>query len=304
MTRAMPGRREFLKAAAALLGSGLSPDCAARQSRPAPPGHAPAHPLAPLHVSADRIIRTVVGLRPFRPSGFVLRSEPFGSKTLIHNYGHGGGGVTLSWGTAHLAVEEAVATGHTRAAVIGCGAVGLATARLLQRRGFDVTIYTKDLPPATTSNIAGATWFPSSVADTGRRTPAFDAQFLRAARLSYRYFQDLVGDMYGVRWLDQFNVSDKPITGSWEQALMADFLPPEKPLGPTEHPFAKPCVNRWTTMLIEPPVYLDALTRDFQLAGGRLVVRNFASAGALADLDQPLIVNCTGLGARALFGDP
>jgi glycine/D-amino acid oxidase-like deaminating enzyme len=95
-------------------------------------------------------------LRPFRPSGFVLRREELGPKTIIHNYGHGGCGVTLSWGTAHLAVEEALKTNQTKYAVLGCGAVGLATARLLQRRGFEVTIYAKDLPPNTTSNIAGA----------------------------------------------------------------------------------------------------------------------------------------------------
>src|SRR5205814_10085949 len=54
--------------------------------------------LAPVRVSAARVIREVVGLRPFRPSGFVVRAEGLGDKTLIHNYGHGGGGVSLSWG--------------------------------------------------------------------------------------------------------------------------------------------------------------------------------------------------------------
>jgi hypothetical protein len=31
--------------------------------------------FAPIHVSADRVTRTVVGLRPFRPAGFVLRAD-------------------------------------------------------------------------------------------------------------------------------------------------------------------------------------------------------------------------------------
>jgi glycine/D-amino acid oxidase-like deaminating enzyme len=47
------------------------------------------------------------------------------------------------------------------AAVLGCGGVGGATARLLQRRGWRVRIYARDLPPETTSNIAGAQWLPS-----------------------------------------------------------------------------------------------------------------------------------------------
>ncbi|MGH7703845.1 MAG: FAD-dependent oxidoreductase, partial [Gemmatimonadales bacterium] len=112
-----------------------------------------------VRVAPDRLIRTVVGLRPFRPSGFVVRAERRDSKTIIHNYGHGGGGVTLSWGTAQLAIEEALRTGHTSAAVLGCGAVGLATARLLQQHGWTVSIYARDLPPNTTSNIAGGQWF-------------------------------------------------------------------------------------------------------------------------------------------------
>lgn len=94
----------------------------------------------------------MVGLRPYRASGLVIRSETAGGKTVIRNYGHGGGGVSLSWGAARLAVEEALLSGQRNFAVIGCGCVGLATARLLQHRGFMVTMYAKDLPPYTTPN--------------------------------------------------------------------------------------------------------------------------------------------------------
>src|SRR4029078_11279799 len=63
--------------------------------------------FAPVKVARNRIIREVVGLRQYRPSGFVGDAQRFGSKLLFHNYGHGGGGVTLSWGTASLAVDMA-----------------------------------------------------------------------------------------------------------------------------------------------------------------------------------------------------
>ena len=97
--------------------------------------------FAPVNVARNRIIREVVGLRPYRPSGFVVDAQRFGSKLLVHNYGHGGGGVTLSWGTASLAVDMArdflIAHKQPRPAhfaVLGCGVSGLSTARLLQRR--------------------------------------------------------------------------------------------------------------------------------------------------------------------------
>src|SRR5262249_6693543 len=132
-----------------------------------------ARGLPPVHVSAEREIRTVVGLRPYRPSGFVVRAERLGDTLVVHNYGHGGSGITLSWGTSKLAVDIGVPGYRGAVAVLGCGAVGLANARLLQEAGFDVTIYTKAMPPETTSNIAGGQWFPAFLADPAKRTEAF-----------------------------------------------------------------------------------------------------------------------------------
>jgi D-amino-acid oxidase len=264
----------------------------------------PPRRFTPVRVSAGRVIRTVVGLRPFRPSGFVVRAGRLDAKTIIHNYGHGGGGMTMSWGTAHLAVEHALETGQRSCAVIGCGGVGLATARLLQRRGFTVAIYAKDLPPNTTSNIAGAQWSPAESYDTDHRTPAFTAQFERAARLSHREYQNLPGDAYGIRWIENYFVSDTPPSGPVGSSQnIADLYPDARDLGRGEHPFAARYVRRFTTMLIEPPIYLNALSRDFLLAGGRLVVREFADLRAVAALDEPLVINCTGLGAKGLVGD-
>src|SRR4051812_34607144 len=103
--------------------------------------------LSPVRVSSDRVIRRVVGLRPFRRTGFRVEADRLGEKVIVHNYGHGGGGVSLSWGSADLAARIATDTPHREAAVIGCGVIGLSTARLLQDRGVAVTIYARDLPP-------------------------------------------------------------------------------------------------------------------------------------------------------------
>jgi glycine/D-amino acid oxidase-like deaminating enzyme len=252
-------------------------------------------------VSPDRIIRTVAGLRPYRESGFVLRAERIGDKLLVHDYGHGGGGVTLSWGTASLAVGELSGwTGRAdRCAVLGCGAVGLATARLLQRRGAAVTIYAKDVPPNTTSNMAGAQWGPFSVFERGKTSAAFDEQFARAARVSWRLFQDLPGAAYGVRWIENFSIGDTPPPSPVQSPFYVDGVD----LGPRDHPFPARYVRRFTTMLIETPIYLSALLRDFLLAGGNLIVRELASRESIAALAEPVVFNCTGLGAKTLVGD-
>lgn len=48
--------------------------------------------------AALRILEAKVGFRPMRPTVRVARDEVHGR--LLHNYGHGGGGFTLSWGCA------------------------------------------------------------------------------------------------------------------------------------------------------------------------------------------------------------
>lgn len=50
------------------------------------------------------VIETITGLRPDRPSVRV-EAEPIGRALCIHNYGHGGDGVTLSWGCAREVVN-------------------------------------------------------------------------------------------------------------------------------------------------------------------------------------------------------
>jgi len=120
--------------------------------------------LAP-RISMDNVIRSIVGLRPYRPSGFVVRSEKFDDKVVVHNYGHGGGGITLSWGSSALAVRETLGMEQREAAVVGGGVMGLTSARLLQDAGWKVTIYTRDVARHTTSNRAGGQWSPASVYD-------------------------------------------------------------------------------------------------------------------------------------------
>ena len=194
--------------------------------------------LAPVLVSPEREIRTVVGLRPHRPSGFVVKAEKMGDKLIIHNYGHGGAGITLSWGTAQLATALLPGEPLSSVAVLGCGAVGLATARLLQDRGLPVTIYAAELPPNTTSNIAGGQWYPFDVFESQKTTAEFMNQFLKATELAYRRYQTLLGPLYGVRWIRNYFLSRHEITDDEVSSAIRQFVPETRILRESEHPFS------------------------------------------------------------------
>lgn len=284
-------RRGFLASStsAALLAACATPRAAL--------GPAPVC-LPRVRASENRIIRTIAGLRPFRAAGFVVRAEPLGDKLLVHNYGHGGAGITLSWGCARLAADLGLPGRPGPVAVVGAGVMGLSTARLAQQRGHPATIYTAALPPDTTSNIAGGQIHPASHFRPNAVNDAWRAQYAAAMAFSWRRFQLLVGDDYGVRWVPTYESGSGP-----PSQFLAPYYAGFEQLEGAANPFPGGPVRLYHTMYVETGRYLRKLTEDFLTAGGRIEVRSFASPAEIASLPERTVFNCTGLGARALFGD-
>ncbi|WP_156842841.1 FAD-dependent oxidoreductase [Novosphingobium aquimarinum] len=284
-------RRGFIGSTAASLALGACANLPRAALAPAPAC------LPRVDVSEKRIIRKVAGLRPYRRSGFVVRAEALGAKRLVHNYGHGGSGITLSWGTSQLALDLARVGPGEPVAVIGAGAVGLATARLAQERGARVTVYAAALPPETTSNIAGGQIKPALLRRADAVDDAWRAQFASALDYSWRRFQILVGERYGVRWVPTYEGGTQPSAWPSEMVHAGAVAIPA-----TDSPFGRP-TRRYQTMYVETGHYLEQLMRDIVAAGGRIEVRAFASAEEIARLPETVVINCTGLGSRDLFED-
>src|SRR3954468_23872096 len=236
-------RRQLLRSGALATVALLRPGCATRAARSGPrPGCLP-----PVNVAPERVIRTLAGLRPYRAPGFLVRAEALGDKKLVHNYGHGGAGITLSWGTSRLAIQLGLQGHQGAVAVIGAGIMGLSTARLVQEAGFQVTLYAKALPPETTSNIAGGQFHPFGHYDHERVTPEWRAQFAAALDYSWRRFQIMVGDDYGIRWLPPSSETG----GGPETQLLPSFPPNNRLLRADEHPFPVQFVSRYDTLYVE-----------------------------------------------------
>ena len=283
-------RRTFLASGSAALLAG----CATTGRRLA----GDCTPLVPVKLDAEHIVRAYACLRPYRPAGFVVRRDQLGDKVLVHNYGHGGAGITLSWGTSQLAASLGLIGHKGPVAVIGAGVMGLTTARLVQQAGFPVTIYTAELPPHTTSNGAGGQWGPTGHYRESSVTPEWRSQYKAALALSWDRFRSMDPQRYGIRWLPTYTEAERVAAPG-----LAPYFPDSRLLAAGDHPFPGGELAVYRTMYVEVGRYLAELEADFLRDGGKIRVRRFATAADLSELAEPLLFNCTGLGARDLFGD-
>jgi glycine/D-amino acid oxidase-like deaminating enzyme len=310
------GRRRFLAGAGAVAALGIFDGC--RFTRSDGAAAAPKLQFWPIRASADRITRVTVCTRPFRAQGPRFDVEKIGAKTIVHNYGHGGSGWSLSWGSGAIATANAMATGERDIAVIGCGALGLTTALLLQRAGARVTIYAKDLPPNVRSSLATGLYTPDSrICLEEHATPAFKQLWAQMARASFQAYLGFLG-VAGtpVEFIDSYFVSDdparepprtvtdgRPAFAELQRELIPDLIPGGVQFEPGRHSLGQRHVQRNSQMMFNLAAYTRTLMSDFTANGGRIEIAEFHTPADFARLKEKTLVNATGYGARALFAD-
>ena len=272
--------------------------------------------IAPVRARTDRIFDITVCLRPFRAAGPRLDTETIGHTLIVHNYGHGGSGWSLSWGSGTIAVKKAMANSPREIAVIGCGALGLTSAILAQKAGAKVTIYAREQLPQTRSARATGSWTPDSrIALTDKVSPDFPALWEAMARTSFKTFRSYLG-LPGepVEWIDHYFVTDpdgKHINPDMPGALpfadyydrIADLTPRRQVLPKGSTPFGDRLVSRNETLMFNIADYGHTLMGDFLLAGGKIEYREFHAPNEFSQLKEKVVINCTGYGARDLWKD-
>ncbi|MCR3728297.1 D-amino-acid oxidase [Streptomyces umbrinus] len=175
--------------------------------------------------------------------------------------------------------------------VVGSGVIGLTTAVVLAESGRRVRVWTREPAEGTTSAVAGALWWPYSVEPL---------ELARAWALeSLSVYEELAArpEETGVRMVEGvLGESRLDEQGPWAAAR----LPGLRASTPEEYAGT----GLWARLpLIDMPVQLRWLRERFLRAGGTVEVRAVTDL-AEAEAAAPVVVNCTGLGARELVADP
>ena len=317
-------RRSFLQTSSAFATLSLA---GCKQTRTATPATEPTLPwydalgtFPPIHADLNNLFRITVCTRPFRAAGPRIEAERLGDKLIVHNYGHGGSGWSLSWGSAEVALEQAIPAleGAREIAVIGCGAIGLTTAIAAQRAGLHVTLYAKERPPFVRSSRATGSWTPASrVALAGQYAATFPALWQRMARRSYATYQGYLAEPGNpVEFLPFFSLSsdrdpnDPPAPPAAEHHEFADFrrtandvMPRWYEVPPSQSAFHTKETNVSHSLTFNIAAYSRLLVNDFLTAGGVIETREFHSPADFASLPQRVVICCLGYASRQFWKD-
>lgn len=280
--------------------------------------------VQPINAQISRITGVYACTRPFRHAGPRIEVDrSLEGKVVVHNYGHGGSGWSLCWGSSQQALDMAqlasAGLSKTRTlGVIGCGPLGLSSALLAQRAGLSVCIYAKALPPNVSSMGATGLWSPDSRFCDAPHALDWAARWKQMAGFSFDEHQKTLGlPDRPVEWFNGYKLSDDPFPLPSDPVTPAardedepeyskfpnDFLPPQIDLAPGSHPFAKPYARCWTSLMFNITPYANKLVADFLAAGGKIEIREFNHPGELLTLPEETLINATGYGAKALFND-
>ncbi|MEV0779281.1 FAD-dependent oxidoreductase [Streptomyces sp. NPDC050428] len=176
--------------------------------------------------------------------------------------------------------------------VVGGGVVGLTSAVVLAERGRRVRVWSRDAAERTTSAVAGALFWPYRIEPAERVGP----WSLRSLREYVALARD--PEATGVRVVAGLMTGTAPAgLGSWVRELpeLREARPGELPAGCGQ-------ALRGRVPLIDMPAHLRYLEGRLHAAGGSVEPR---TVGALeeAAAEAPVVVNCSGLGARELVPD-
>ncbi|WP_261719996.1 FAD-dependent oxidoreductase [Streptomyces sp. FZ201] len=170
--------------------------------------------------------------------------------------------------------------------VVGGGVVGLTTALVLAERGHRVRVWTRDPVERTTSAVAGALWWPYRI------EPLALARDWALASLGVYTELAADPDATGVRMVE--GVLGEGELDAWAAGRLSGVRAVTEAEGGV--------AGLWARLpLIDMSTHLPWLRERLLAVGGTIETRTVSS---FTEAEAPVVVNCTGLGARELVPDP
>lgn len=251
------------------------------------------------NISRENMIGNMTGIRPYRKTGVRLEAELLQDKLIIHNYGYGGSGLTLSFGGSKEVLEilnnQKFSSGTV--AVLGAGVVGLATAYDLLEKGFEVYIYSEKWNPNLTSNVAAGSWTPHSLpSDISPEKKQLHQSMLEIAEKRFLRSTGSDPEFAGVSLMCYYiltpgNSQEVKITNPAEEVIVH---------------FDNGTIKNGRKIFrvgLDGKLFMEDLFSKVKSKGAVLQQKHFESIEELLNLKEPVIVNCMSLGSRELFND-
>lgn len=265
----------------------------------------PIHYLRPPLLKPHNWGEKILCHRPMRHGAPRMDIEEVGNKLIVNNYGHGGSGWTVAPGCVNHVIDtfEKRLTKYQRSSaipinVIGAGALGLFTAHRLANKGYSNIKITADKFTHLTSHNAGGFLAPSTMAVDPAKQKTFDTICFDA----YCFYQNIAK-------------GKNPLFPATGALIMPIYLKrhDNRLQAYEDVVMQKPkdvIIDFGNDKTYEMKVYNDGIFMDTGVLMKSLITQLYYKAKwdhkkvtSIAELQEPYIFNCAGLGAKEINKD-
>lgn len=255
--------------------------------------------LTPPQLTPDHLDTLVTCLRPKHADGYQLYAQIQDSKLIFHNYGHSGSGWTLLFGVIEQLMElfdremiEHPEYNNKPICVIGAGCMGLLSAINLAQKGYQVTIQAESFEDIASDKAVGL-FFPYTAF-----TQVYN-KYQQAQEVSLREYTQILEGAHP--FLPRSTVARLPqyVDLQTKYSRLNFWGPPRYTTidfgNGTKHD-----VREYNTIFIHTAHMMHHLRAHAQALGIPFIQKRVEN---LRDVHEPIIINCTALGARTLNND-
>jgi len=265
--------------------------------------------LIPPLITNDHLLEKITCIRAHKERIFHTALEKLDNKYIFHNYGHGGAGWTFLFGCVHQSLrvfrDKLACTKelHNKPiAVIGAGCYGLLTAIELARAGHQVRIISEHTDDYTIPSYKAAGFFFPRARKSS--TPQEKALFLAYGFESYKTYLDIIQKKHafighGPRIVPAYYGLD--IDPGFTEYIQEGLILEPKQVIIDFGNNKKYNAREYQVVFINPSDIMHELHKELQKLP---ITWTYTHINNFNEIEEPIIFNCAGMGAKKLTGDP